>query len=41
MYLTANRKPQSVVRSISHAEPPFAEARLGAGRAARRHREQA
>ena len=41
MYLTANRKPQSVVRSVTRAEPGFAEARPGPSRAAQRQREQA
>src|SRR3954454_23401699 len=41
MYLTANRKPQSVVRSIARAEPAFAEALPGPSRAAQRQREQA
>jgi undecaprenyl-phosphate 4-deoxy-4-formamido-L-arabinose transferase len=41
MYLTANRKPQSVVRSIARAEPAFAEARPGPGRAVQHQHEQA
>ena len=41
MYLTANRKPQSVVRSISRAEPAFAEARPGPSRAVQPQHEQA
>jgi undecaprenyl-phosphate 4-deoxy-4-formamido-L-arabinose transferase len=41
LYLTANRKPQSVVRSIARAEPAFAEALPGPSRAAQRQREQA
>src|SRR3989442_15601281 len=41
LYLTANRKPQSVVRSVARAEPAFAAPHSGPSRAASRQREQA
>src|SRR5215216_1040203 len=41
MYLTANRNPQSVVRSIARAEPAFSEPYSGASRTAQRQPEKA
>src|SRR3954470_13497766 len=41
LYLTANRKPQSVVRSVARAEPALAELRPGPSRTVQHQHEQA
>ncbi len=41
LYLTANRKPQSVVRSVARAEPALAELRPGPSRMVQHQHEQA